>query len=282
MAGLVFLSDGFKRGSVGYDLMTISVALIVLLSTATFLSFVVFEVFRSIRFAQLHRESRDAEVSTRAQGVGAGPPGACTLSLSASASWKSHHAMPDLLPAPVPALCRAIQPNRFRCAPLQSTQVTHVEAAIKQAQRDAREARRSVSHHDSTADAHRDPGGSYATAASWGAPASDEAGRESGEGGPGPPAVVEGAVKPWSVKRKTPHHASSHVSPNGTSELSLAAATTLVNSLSRAPSLSSTHGTSGMAAGGGGGSGVAVGGGRKLPRMGRTAVDRVLARRTPI
>ena len=104
MAGLVFLSGGFKRGSVGYDLMTVSVALIVLLSTATFLSFVVFEVFRSIRFARLHRESRDAEVSTRAQGAGAGPPGASTLSLSFM-EVPSCHARP---PPPCSCTCSAL------------------------------------------------------------------------------------------------------------------------------------------------------------------------------
>ena len=171
---------------------------------------------------------------------------------------------------------------------LQSSQVTHVEAAIKQAQKDARDARRSSSNHGTMTGAPPDPavaqndararvdhsndgGGGGRTGGSVNGDAGGGGGGDAG----GPPAIVEVAVKAWSSKRKTPP-----VPATGTTELSLAAVTTLVNSLSRAPSLSFTHG--GMTGGGSGGGGSGGGGGgRKLSRVGRTAADRVLARHTP-
>lgn len=54
MAGLVFVSRGFDPGSPGYVAMTVLVAAVVLLSVTVFVSFVVFEVYRSIMYVNGH------------------------------------------------------------------------------------------------------------------------------------------------------------------------------------------------------------------------------------
>ena len=44
-----------------YDTLTALVSIVVIVSLALFLAFVMFEVFRSIRYAKLHEKSRTAE-----------------------------------------------------------------------------------------------------------------------------------------------------------------------------------------------------------------------------
>ena len=61
VAGMVFVSDGFAQGTVGYSLLTSAIALLVIGSTATFTVFVALEVYRSLRYAKLHVQSRNAE-----------------------------------------------------------------------------------------------------------------------------------------------------------------------------------------------------------------------------
>jgi hypothetical protein len=54
MAGMVFMSKGFPPGSSGYQFLTFVVAFVVVVATVTFLSFVGFEVFRSLRCVVVH------------------------------------------------------------------------------------------------------------------------------------------------------------------------------------------------------------------------------------
>ena len=60
-AGMVFVSHGFAPTSVGFAVMTWLVAALVLAATAAFLAFVAFEVYRSVRHANLHALTRQAE-----------------------------------------------------------------------------------------------------------------------------------------------------------------------------------------------------------------------------
>ena len=61
MAGMVFISNGFPVGTSGYSLLTGVVATLVIVSTTTFTAFVLFEVYRSVRYAKQHEEARKAE-----------------------------------------------------------------------------------------------------------------------------------------------------------------------------------------------------------------------------
>ncbi len=61
MAGMVFSSGGFTRGSTGYTLMTIAVAATILGSTGVFLVLLIFEIYRSVKFAHAHVLARQAE-----------------------------------------------------------------------------------------------------------------------------------------------------------------------------------------------------------------------------
>ena len=61
MSGMVFLSKGFATGSSSYNALTGLVSIIVIVSMAMFISFVVFEVYRSIKYAKVHEKARAAE-----------------------------------------------------------------------------------------------------------------------------------------------------------------------------------------------------------------------------
>ena len=62
MAGMVYLSDGFSVGSPEYDSLTWIVSSLVVIAILVFLFFVSFEVFRAIKFAQVHQRARLAEM----------------------------------------------------------------------------------------------------------------------------------------------------------------------------------------------------------------------------
>ena len=62
MAGMVYLSDGFSVGSPEYNSLTWMVSSLVVIAILIFLSFVSFEVFRAIKFAQVHQRARLAEM----------------------------------------------------------------------------------------------------------------------------------------------------------------------------------------------------------------------------
>jgi hypothetical protein len=61
MAGMVFSSGGFARGTTGYTLMTIAVAVTIIGATGAFLVLLTFEVYRSVKFAQAHVLARRVE-----------------------------------------------------------------------------------------------------------------------------------------------------------------------------------------------------------------------------
>ena len=61
MAGMVFVSNGFHPGTTGYGILTAGVAVIVVVSTSTFTLLVLFEVYRSLRYAKQHEAARRAE-----------------------------------------------------------------------------------------------------------------------------------------------------------------------------------------------------------------------------
>jgi hypothetical protein len=61
MAGMVFSSGGFTRGTTGYTLMTIAVAVTIIGATGAFLALLTFEVYRSVKFAQAHVLARRVE-----------------------------------------------------------------------------------------------------------------------------------------------------------------------------------------------------------------------------
>jgi hypothetical protein len=61
MAGMVFSADGYKRGSVGYNVLTTFVAGTIIVATASFAALLVFEVYRSVKFAEAHALARRVE-----------------------------------------------------------------------------------------------------------------------------------------------------------------------------------------------------------------------------
>ena len=62
MLGMVFTSQGFPAGSVGYGVLTAVAVLIILVSTAVFMCLLVFEVYRSLKFSALNDAARQLEV----------------------------------------------------------------------------------------------------------------------------------------------------------------------------------------------------------------------------
>ena len=62
MLGMVFTSQGFPAGSVGYDILTAVAVVIIVLSTAVFMSLLAFEVYRSLKFSALNDAARQLEV----------------------------------------------------------------------------------------------------------------------------------------------------------------------------------------------------------------------------
>ena len=67
MAGMVFVSDGFGSGSVGYGMLTWGVALLIVCAVTMFATLVVVEVYRSIRYHSVHVAARKAEVERAEQ-----------------------------------------------------------------------------------------------------------------------------------------------------------------------------------------------------------------------
>jgi hypothetical protein len=61
MAGMVFSADGFAPGSTGYTILTALVTTVIVGSTVAFTSMLVFEVYRSVKFARLHALARRVE-----------------------------------------------------------------------------------------------------------------------------------------------------------------------------------------------------------------------------
>ena len=61
MSGMVFLSKGFGVGSTQYNMLTGLVSAIVIVSMVVFITFVLFEVARSVKYAKVHETARLAE-----------------------------------------------------------------------------------------------------------------------------------------------------------------------------------------------------------------------------
>jgi hypothetical protein len=61
MAGMVFSADGFTRGSMGYNLLTVLVSGVIIVATATFAVLLAFEVYRSVKYAEAHALARQVE-----------------------------------------------------------------------------------------------------------------------------------------------------------------------------------------------------------------------------
>ena len=64
LAGIVFVSDGFAVGSLGYNILTWVIAVVIGSATAAFASLVVVEVYRSIRYHHVHVADRKREADT--------------------------------------------------------------------------------------------------------------------------------------------------------------------------------------------------------------------------
>jgi hypothetical protein len=62
LSGMVFYSRGFAKGSVGYVLLTVVVAVLIVSCSVTFATLVVAEVYRSFRDAAQHEALRQLEV----------------------------------------------------------------------------------------------------------------------------------------------------------------------------------------------------------------------------
>ena len=62
LAGLVFSSGTFVRGSTPFTLFTVITSAIILVATMTFLALLVFEVYRSVKFAVMHEMARQLEI----------------------------------------------------------------------------------------------------------------------------------------------------------------------------------------------------------------------------
>ena len=60
--GMVFTSQGFPAGSVGYDILTAIAIIIITTSSGVFASLLVFEVYRSLKFSALNDMARQLEV----------------------------------------------------------------------------------------------------------------------------------------------------------------------------------------------------------------------------
>ena len=62
VAGMIFVSNGFAVGSVGYQLLTWAVTVVIAASTSLFIALVLLEVYRAVRYHKQHLASRSAEV----------------------------------------------------------------------------------------------------------------------------------------------------------------------------------------------------------------------------
>lgn len=61
LAGMVFNSNAFGSGSVGYIVLTIAVCAIIIGTVLSFTLLIIFEVYRAIRFADVHAAARSLE-----------------------------------------------------------------------------------------------------------------------------------------------------------------------------------------------------------------------------
>ena len=68
-AGLVFTSNGFQPGSIGYTALTAVTVAIITSTTAAFATLLAFEVYRSLKFAALHEAARQVEVENAEQAL---------------------------------------------------------------------------------------------------------------------------------------------------------------------------------------------------------------------
>ena len=57
-AGMIFTSKGFGPGSTGYNLSVAVTASAIIVSTSVFLALLVFEVYRSVKYAAIHDVAR--------------------------------------------------------------------------------------------------------------------------------------------------------------------------------------------------------------------------------
>ena len=62
MAGMVFVSNGFHKGSFGFGVVTWAIVFLIVGATALFVTLVLLEVYRSIVYHKLHLAARSAEV----------------------------------------------------------------------------------------------------------------------------------------------------------------------------------------------------------------------------
>lgn len=80
LGGMVFNSTAFSKGSVGYVFMTVVVVIIIIGTVLSFVALILFEVYRAIRYANVHAAAREMEsaatelrlLSTKSAGSGRG------------------------------------------------------------------------------------------------------------------------------------------------------------------------------------------------------------------
>jgi hypothetical protein len=69
MAGMVFSADGFTRSSTGYYMLTVFVSGTIVVVTATFAVLLVFEAYRSVKYAEAHALARQVEEEAMEEAV---------------------------------------------------------------------------------------------------------------------------------------------------------------------------------------------------------------------